>query len=127
VAGHPAALGDCKRDRLERIETGKQRVDLERARKTAPHPLLRSERGDVVAGEENLPGIGRQHAGHQVDQCGLAGAVRPDESITCADRKIDRDVPRDRQRAECLGQSARAQSDRGFRLCGRAHLPLHRA
>ena len=62
--------------------------------------------GDVLAAEKNLPGIGRQHAGHQIDERGLAGAVRTDQRIARADRQIDLDIARDRQRAEGFRQSA---------------------
>ena len=51
-----------------------------------------SRRGDVVVAEEDLAAVGPQHAGHQVDQRGLAGAVRADQRVALAARQIDLDV-----------------------------------
>ncbi len=71
--------------------------------------LLRPERGDVVVAEEDLAAVGPQHAGHQVDQRGLAGAVRPDQRIALAVRQIDLDVVGDHERAEALVEPARRE------------------
>src|SRR5581483_4336653 len=107
---------------LERVEAGEQRVDLESAGKAAPHPVLRLERGDVLLAEKNPAGIGRQHAGHQVDQRGFAGAVRSDQGIARADRQFELDIARHNQRAEALGQAARRKGDGAHRYPPRARI-----
>src|SRR5262249_15199044 len=50
-----------------------------------------------------------EHAGNQIDQRGLAGAVRPDQRIALAGRQIERDIARNDERAEALVQAARRQ------------------
>jgi hypothetical protein len=40
--------------------------------------------GDVVAFEQDAPGIGLEHAGQQIDDGGLAGAVRADQRVARA-------------------------------------------
>src|SRR2546430_6899477 len=41
-----------------------------------------------VCSEKDLSFVGRDHAGAQIDQRGLAGAVRPDQRLTLARRRI---------------------------------------
>jgi hypothetical protein len=48
-----------------------------------------------------------QHAGHQIDQRGLAGAVGPDQCVALALRQVELDVLGDDQRAEALVELAR--------------------
>src|SRR5262245_20005441 len=88
--------------RFERAEMRKQGVDLERARETAFDPHRRLEAGDLLAAEEDLPGIRPQHAGHQVDQGRLAGAVRADQRVARTLRQHEVDAARDHERAEAL-------------------------
>src|SRR5262249_34138825 len=56
------------------------------------------------------------HAGHQIDQRGLAGAVRPDQRIAFAGRKIERNVLGDDERAEALVKAARGERRRAHAL-----------
>src|SRR6185437_5057223 len=102
TAGEAAPLLDRQRYRFERAEMGKQRIDLERARQPAMHALLRLARGDVFLAEQDLSAVGREHAGDEIDQRGLAGAVRPDQRVARAFRQRDADVVGDDQRAEAL-------------------------
>ncbi len=67
------------------------------------------KRGDVVVAEKNAAGIGPQHAGHQIDQRGLAGAVGADQRVAHAGRQLDGDIGGDDQRAEALVQAARGE------------------
>src|SRR5580704_8658044 len=93
-----------------------QRINLEGANETKPHPLLRRLRGDVVGAEKDAAGVGPQHSGHQIDERGLASPVRPDQRIADAPRQVDVDVGRDDERAEALVDAA-----------GRERTPAHGA
>ena len=70
------------------------------------------QRGDVLAIEQHPAGMRLEHAGDQIDQRGLAGAVRADQRVARAalERKID--VARDRQRAESPVQVPRLAARR---------------
>src|SRR5258708_1617298 len=46
--------------------------------------------------------VGAQQPGEEIDERGLAGAVRPDQRIAHARRQLERDVLRHHQRAEAL-------------------------
>ncbi len=84
VAGDAAPLAHRERHRFERIEMRKERIDLEGAHEAALDALLRLERRDVGAREQDLATVRPQHAGHEVDQRGLSGAVRADERVARA-------------------------------------------
>ncbi len=90
--GIAAALAHHQRHRLERAELGKERVDLEGAHQTAAHALFGGKCGDVVLAEEDRALVGPHHAGDQVDEGGLAGAVGADECVAGARRQGERDV-----------------------------------
>ena len=59
----------------------KQRIDLIGANEPAPHALFRRQRRDVGVVEQDTAGVRPQHAGHQIDQRRLAGAVRADQRV----------------------------------------------
>ena len=107
VGGHAAPLADRERHRFERVEIGKQRVDLEGAHQPALDSLIGIEARDVLVAEKNLSSIGLQRTGHDVDERGLAGAVRADQRIANAARQIYFDILRDDQGAEALVEPAR--------------------
>src|SRR5262249_10442768 len=67
------------------------------------------ERRDLVPTEQDAAAVRLEHAGHQVDQRRLAGAVRPNQRIALAGRKIERDVLGDDERAEALVQATRGE------------------
>src|ERR1051325_7268558 len=121
LAGNAAPLAQRKRHRLERVQPSKQGVDLEGARQTAAYARLRLESGDVFLAEQNLPGVGRQHAGHQIDQCGLTGAVRPDQRVARTHRQLQLNVAGNHQRAEALRQVTRGKGNGGQRC---PHRPM---
>ena len=54
--------------------------DLEGAREPEPRDLVGPHPGDVAAVEEHASGGRRMHAGDQIDQGGLAGAIRSDQA-----------------------------------------------
>ena len=123
-AGDAPPLGHRQRHRFQRVEAGEQCVDLERARQAPPHPILWRQIRDVFGPQIDLAGIGRQHAGHQVDQRGLAGAVGPDQRVARAYRQAQFDIAGDHQRSEVLGEAARGKRRRI--VGGRAQRGLQR-
>ena len=107
-----AVHGDGERQRRQRRQRVEQLVDLEGADDAAANPLVRGERGDVVAVEEDGPGGRLENAGEQVDQRRLAGAVRPDQGVAGAALELERDVVGRRQAAEALDERARGEDRR---------------
>ena len=106
---------DGERERRQRRQRVEQLVDLERADDAAANALVRGERGDVVAVEEDRPRGRLENAGEQVDQRRLAGAVRSDQGVARAAREVERDVVGRRQAAEALDERARREDGRhGF-------------
>ena len=99
-----------ERDIVERGEIGKQRGDLERAREPELAAPVDRQRGDVVAGEADAAGIGRDLAGELADQRGLAGAVRPDDRMQLAGRHVERDRRRRRPRRRSAWSGRRSAS-----------------
>ncbi len=65
---------------------------------------------DIDAFVQNHAFVGREHAGEQIEEGGLAGAVRADDArdLKLAQREIDV-IDRD-QRAETLGHRLRLQN-----------------
>ena len=85
----PSCADDRERERLQRRQLVEQLVDLERAHDAAAHALVRREPGDVVAVEPDRAGGRLEHAGQQVDQRRLAGAVRADQRVArAASRRV---------------------------------------
>ena len=62
--------------------------------------LVRRQPGDVGAFEEDRPAVRPKGAGDQVEQRGLAGAVRPDQADDLARFDLQIDDPDRRQSAE---------------------------
>ena len=79
-----APLGHRQPDGLQRRQVVEQLIDLEGAHDPQPHPLVRRAVADVLAVEQNAAGGRPLHAGEQIDQRGLAGAVRPDQGVAGA-------------------------------------------
>ena len=100
VAAAAEPFGYRKADGLERRQIGIELVDLEGARQPAQHPLVHRQIGDVVAFEQDAPGIGLEHAGEQIDDGGLAGAVRPDQRMAGALLDPQRQIAGDPEAAE---------------------------
>ena len=84
VAAAAEPFRDRKPDGLERRQIGIELVDLEGARQAAQHAGMHRQIRDVVALKQDPPGIGLQHAGQQIDDGGLAGAVRADQRVAGA-------------------------------------------
>ena len=84
VAAAAEPFGDREPHGFERGQIGIELVDLEGAREPAQHPGVNRQIGDVVALEQDPPAIGLEHAGQEIDDGGLAGAVRPDQGMAGA-------------------------------------------
>ena len=98
----PAPFADREGHCVQRGDLGKERVDLEGAHQPAPHAGGGRLCGDVVAIEQDLPGVGLQHARQEVDQRRLARAIGADEGVALALGQGKGDVAGDHQRAERL-------------------------
>ena len=112
VAAAAEPFGYRKANGLQRRQIGIELVDLEGARQAAQHPRMHRQIGDVVAFEQDAPGVGLEHAGEQIDHGGLAGAVRSDQRMAGALLDPERQVARDPQAAEGFFQSFGFQRDR---------------
>ncbi len=67
------------------------------------------QRGDVLAGEDDRALARLEHAGQQIDQRRLAGAVGADQRVARAGLERQRHVVGDREAAETPEQAARLQ------------------
>ncbi len=94
-----------KRHVFERGEFGIDARNLEGARQPAARPLGRRQAGDVLAGENDAPGVRHQSARELTDESRLAGAVRPDDGVRLAFAHVEVDPVARAQRAEALGQA----------------------
>ena len=72
-----------------------------------------------VGAEPHRAGIGRQRAGEQVDERGLAAAVGPDDADAVAAQDARGEIRHDRLRAERLGDRLGLYHERARRLCRR--------
>ena len=88
-----AAIARLRRDAdvLARAQRWKHVTELKRARNSLLRHLVDRPSRDGLAGENNLAGARPQHAGDQVEDGRLAGAVGPDDRADLAglDRQVD--------------------------------------
>jgi hypothetical protein len=68
-------------DVVEQRERREHVGALERAREAQVRDAVRRRAGDVLAVEEIWPDVGAKVAGEQVEERGLAGAVRADDRV----------------------------------------------
>ena len=80
---------------------------LERAHQPARRDQMRAEAGDRRVREPHLAGVGTLDAGDDVDEGGLAGAVRSDQAADLAGRKPHRDAVVGGEAAVALGHALR--------------------
>ena len=117
-----------KPDGLERRQIGIELVDLEGARQPAQHAGMHRHIGDVVAFQQDAAAIGLEHAGQQIDDGGLAGAVRADQGVAGALLDPERKLAGDLEPAELLFQPSGFQRERhGASLSGTATTALRPA
>src|SRR5205807_1041771 len=86
-----------------------QRRHLECPGEAALDPRRLRELGDLLAGDEDLPGAWAERPGDEVDKACLAGAVWPDQRMAGAALEPEIDRIGDLQRAKALAQPARLE------------------
>ena len=105
-----AALGDGLDVLLDR-HVGEELEVLERAADAQTRDLPVRQPEDGFAEPRHFAAIRHQMPGHQVEQRGLAGAVRPDQRGDDAGAQRERDIVDRLQAAEGLGDARRLQQD----------------
>ena len=111
--GGAEPLGHCDIDVLQHRQPAEQPIDLEGAGDAELDALGLRDRGDVAAVEQHAAGRRRQHAGEQIDERGLAGAVGTDQRVAGAALEPEVDVARGGERAEIFAQAAGLEQRRG--------------
>ena len=111
-ASHEAFLLVLLEERQQVLQGGEPREhahQLEGASDAEPRDPMRGGAGHVLAAEEHPAAVGRQIAGHAVEQRGLAGAVGADQAHELArlHREVDRVHRGDPE--EALGEAARLE------------------
>ena len=102
AAWRVAAVEPADEDVLARGEPGEGADELEGAGDAPSADPVRREPADGVAGEADLAGVGSQRAGDQVEQRGLARAVRSHDADQLALREREADVADGAHAAEAL-------------------------
>jgi len=113
----PARGGEAEQRERDVVQDGvtrKQRDDLIRPRHAEVCALAARHMRDIAAEQEDRAAVGRQFAGNQVEQGGLAGTVRSDDQAPFPgfDGKID--VAGDVQAAERFAQSVDGERGHDF-------------
>ena len=94
---------------LFRRHLREQPRNLEGAHQTLANPPHGAEVRDILAVQDDPPGARMNLPRHQIDEGGLAGAVRADQGEPLSRRHGERDVPADGEAAEILGQALDAK------------------
>src|SRR5438477_1702513 len=95
--------------RLHVLEHGESREDvgaLEGPPDAQPAEIVRRHARDVAAVERDVPAIGTQMTGDQVEERGLAGAVGSDDGADRAARHAERHAGDGHEAVEALGEIA---------------------
>ena len=107
----PAELG-AHEDALERRHGQEGTRNLEGAGEPQPADPVGGEMVDFPPLQEDLPGVGSELAAEQVEERGLAGAVRPDEAEYLPFPKRQIEAVHRREAAEALDDPARFHQGR---------------
>ena len=95
---------DGQQNIVEDRESRKQACDLEGARHAKRGAPMARPRGDILAEQQHLSGTRREYPGDQIEQRGLASAVRPDNGLTVTRHDLERYAAHGSQAAEGLRQ-----------------------
>jgi len=98
------ALGHRDADIFQNAQAAEQPVDLERARDAEFDPLGLALAGDVMPGKQHAALGRRQHAGEEIDERGLAGAVGADQRVARAGFELEVDILHGFERAEIAAE-----------------------
>ena len=92
IADAAQAGGHRHRERLAHRQRRKDVHQLKGARHAAPRQFDRADAGDILAHEAHLAHRRPQQPGDDIDQRGLAGAVRPDDRDELAVTDAEGDI-----------------------------------
>src|SRR5882757_936466 len=98
---------------FEHRQAVEDRGDLEAPRQAHPVDAVRRQLVDPDTVEQDLARRQRKTATDQVEERGLAGAVRTDDGVAFSFCDVKIDAPDDLGRSKCLGQVAQAERDVG--------------
>src|SRR6266566_3501114 len=90
-------------------EAREHALDLQRALDAKAADAVRLEAGNVPAAKEHTPLIRRQQPGDEIEQCCLAGAVRPDDRVQARSREAEIQIVDSQKPAKALAQAFSAQ------------------
>src|SRR5688572_4720017 len=90
---------------LKNGEIGEEADVLESARNTGRSHMVRLEPGKLASGEAERTGVGGVDAGEDVEERGLARAIRADQAVDLACGNGKRDLVQSLNAAEALGRA----------------------
>src|SRR5664279_5212129 len=102
-----------QRDIMDNRVARKQRDDLIGARHAEVRAPTARRAGDVLAEQPDRAAVGRDLAGDQVEQRGLAGAIGADDQPPLARLNIEIDAAGDMQPAEGFGEACDGEGGHG--------------
>ena len=110
VAPEVEAPGALRLQRQAQVFVDRQPLeqigDLERARQPLMADRLRRHALDLAAVQRDGAAVGREQAGDQIEQRGLAGAVRPDQGVDFAGADLQARIGHGANAAEGLRDAA---------------------
>ena len=124
--GGADALGDREVDVVQHREPAEQPIDLEGARDAELDPFGLGDARDVTSLEQHRARRGRDQAGQEIDERGLAGAVGTDQRVARAGLQAKVDVARGGERAEDATEAAGLEQGRAHRSAATAGRRRHR-
>src|SRR5215470_12879999 len=98
----PPQTLDRQQHVVENGELREQAGDLKRSRHSERRASMARPPGHVSAEQHDVPGGGREDSRDQIEQSGLAGAVRSDDGLAVTGHDLERDVAHGAQAAEAL-------------------------
>src|SRR5262245_51721244 len=114
----PAAVKETHEDVVDRRQAGEGPHVLEGSSDTRHAAAVGRESGDVLAPEADAPAVGSEDAGDQVEQRGLAGAVRPHDPDDRARRDLEAHAPHRLHPREGLRDALDGEQGLGARQAG---------
>src|SRR5580765_4085014 len=113
--GGADALGDGEVDVVQHREPAEQPIDLEGTRDAELDACGLGDARDVTTLEQHLARRGRDQAGQEIDERGLAGAVGTDQRVARAGLQSKVDVARGNERAKGATETTGLEQGHGHR------------